>query len=391
MIARQQFPRIPLDELRPGMFVVEIFDAGGPARLAQPGLVKTAAIISELKRRGITEVCFDPERSMNAGHAGPAARESGAESAGVSADATTVRIQGLHQEAQSLQEKFLDQVRRGEAIDIEPLAEVAEEMVDTMFRHGDAMLCLARIRAKDAYLMEHSMNVAILLANFGRHLGMDRNILKELTMGGLLHDVGKVMTPDEILHKPEKLTEDEFCVMRQHAVHSRLILRATEGITDVMVDVAANHHERMDGGGYPRGLKADELSVYSRMSSIVDVYDALTAERVYKKGMQCTQAFRILLEGAGSQFDKDLVGQFIKCMTVYPPGTLVQLTNQRLAVVLQRNRKAPLKPLVKIIYHAGRRHYEDVTLLDLSKPTVTVSIEKAVDPLQFGIDLERFL
>lgn len=376
--------RVKLRELRPGMFVVSIFGNNGRVAMTQPGLVKSQEQVRELARRGVQEVDIDLHRSRQdptpAQPPVPARSENPA-----------TRIRGLYGDARDLQEKLLEQIRAGEAIDIAPLAEVAEEMVSTMFSHGDAMLCLARIRAKDAYLMEHSMNVAILLANFGRHLGMDRPILRELTMGGLLHDVGKVMTPDKILHKPGQLTDAEFDIMREHAMHSRLILRATDGITETMVDVAANHHERMDGTGYPRGLTAEELSVYSRMSSIVDVYDALTADRVYKKGMPCTQAFRILLEGAGTHFDRELLAQFIKCMSVYPPGTLVMLSNQRLAIVMQRNRKEPLKPLVKVFYHAGRRHYEDVRTLDLAKPSVSETITGSVDPADYDIALEEFL
>lgn len=260
-----------------------------------------------------------------------------------------------------------------------------------MFTHGDAMLCLARIRAKDAYLMEHSMNVAILLANFGRYLGLERSVLKELTLGGLLHDVGKIMTPDEVLNKPGKLTDEEFAIMRQHVVHSYEILSNTPGITPTMLEVAANHHERLDGTGYPQRLKGDQLSLYTRMSGIVDVYDAITADRVYKAGMQPTQAFRILLKGLHSHFDAELVTKFIKCMGVYPVGTLVQLSNQRLAIVMQRNQQEPLKPVVKVIYHATQRHYLDVQWLDLAKNGVQETIENTVDPKEFGINLANFV
>ncbi len=390
-----QRTRILVEDLKPGMFVVEIFGAQGKTNLSRPGVVKSEEIVHDLRKRGIVEVCIDPARSAAATAPQAPAAESEApvgEDPDSIADKTPEgRIRHLYHSAQDLQKQFLEQVRHGESLDMALLSEVADDMVNTLFSHGDAMLCLARIRAKDAYLMEHSMNVAILLANFGRHLGMERDTLKQLTMGGLLHDVGKVMTPDEILHKPGKLSEEEFAIMREHAMHSRLILRASAGVTDVMVDVAANHHERIDGTGYPRGLGADDLSVYSRMSSIVDVYDALTAERVYKKGMPSTQAFRILLEGAGNQFDAELVSQFIKCMSIYPPGTLVLLSNQRLAIVMQRNRKEPLKPLVKVFYHASRRHYEDVKLLDLSKPSLTTTIKQAVDPAEYDIEMERFL
>ena len=391
----QPHPVIPVNQLRPGMYVIAIASQTGAMEIAQTGLVTTRQQVDVLIRRGVLTVKVDLARSKLPGIAqvispSPAHSAGSARPAG-SGEGRELKIRRLYQEARELQGKFIRHLKAGEPIDITPLAAVAEEMVDTMFTHGDAMLCLARIRAKDAYLMEHSMNVAILLANFGRYLGLERNVLKELTLGGLLHDVGKIMTPDEVLNKPGKLTDEEFGVMRQHVVHSYDILSNTAGITPTMLEVAANHHERLDGTGYPQRLKGDQLSLYTRMSGIVDVYDAVTADRVYKQGMQPTQAFRILLKGIDQHFDAELVTKFIKCMGVYPVGTLVQLSNQRLAVVMQRNEQQPLKPVVKVIYHATQRHYLEVQWLDLARNGGQESIESTVDPKEFGINLANFV
>ncbi|MGE6123609.1 HD-GYP domain-containing protein [Aeromonas rivipollensis] len=391
----QPHPVIPVNQLQPGMYVLAIASQTGAMEIAQTGLVTNRQQVDALIRRGVLTVRVDLARSKLPGieqvvSPSPAHSAGSARPAG-SGEGRELKIRRLYQEARELQGKFIRHLKAGEPIDITPLAAVAEEMVDTMFTHGDAMLCLARIRAKDAYLMEHSMNVAILLANFGRYLGLERNVLKELTLGGLLHDVGKIMTPDEVLNKPGKLTDEEFGVMRQHVVHSYDILSNTAGITPTMLEVAANHHERLDGTGYPQRLKGDQLSLYTRMSGIVDVYDAVTADRVYKQGMQPTQAFRILLKGIDQHFDAELVTKFIKCMGVYPVGTLVQLSNQRLAVVMQRNEQQPLKPVVKVIYHATQRHYLEVQWLDLARNGGQESIESTVDPKEFGINLANFV
>lgn len=391
----QPHPVIPVNQLRPGMYVIAIASQTGAMEIAQTGLVTTRQQVDVLIRRGVLTVKVDLARSKLPGIAqvispSPAHSAGSVRPAG-SGEGRELKIRRLYQEARELQGKFIRHLKAGEPIDITPLAAVAEEMVDTMFTHGDAMLCLARIRAKDAYLMEHSMNVAILLANFGRYLGLERSVLKELTLGGLLHDVGKIMTPDEVLNKPGKLTDEEFGVMRQHVVHSYDILSNTAGITPTMLEVAANHHERLDGTGYPQRLKGDQLSLYTRMSGIVDVYDAVTADRVYKQGMPPTQAFRILLKGINQHFDAELVTKFIKCMGVYPVGTLVQLSNQRLAVVMQRNEQQPLKPMVKVIYHATLRHYLEVQWLDLARNGGQESIESTVDPKEFGINLANFV
>ncbi|WP_338891582.1 HD-GYP domain-containing protein [Aeromonas rivipollensis] len=395
MKSTQPHPVIPVNQLQPGMYVLAIVSQTGAMEIAQTGLVTNRQQVDALIRRGVLTVRVDLARSKLPGieqvvSPSPAHSAGSARPAG-SGEGRELKIRRLYQEARELQGKFIRHLKAGEPIDITPLAAVAEEMVDTMFTHGDAMLCLARIRAKDAYLMEHSMNVAILLANFGRYLGLERNVLKELTLGGLLHDVGKIMTPDEVLNKPGKLTDEEFGVMRQHVVHSYDILSNTAGITPTMLEVAANHHERLDGTGYPQRLKGDQLSLYTRMSGIVDVYDAVTADRVYKQGMQPTQAFRVLLKGINQHFDAELVTKFIKCMGVYPVGTLVQLSNQRLAVVMQRNEQQPLKPVVKVIYHATQRHYLEVQWLDLARNGGQESIESTVDPKEFGINLANFV
>lgn len=398
MKSQASYPVIPVNKLKPGMYVIAIASQTGGMEIAQMGLVSNQAQIDHLIRLGVLTVRIDLARSKlgSADSDALAAPDPGTSTAHGerhlrgSGEGRELKIRRLYQEARELQGKFIRHLKAGEPIDITPLAEVAEEMVDTMFTHGDAMLCLARIRAKDAYLMEHSMNVAILLANFGRYLGLERSVLKELTLGGLLHDVGKIMTPDEVLHKPGKLTDEEFAIMRQHVVHSYGILKNTKGITATMLEVAANHHERLDGSGYPRKLKGDQLSLYTRMSCIVDVYDAITADRVYKTGMQPTQAFRILLKGINQHFDAELVTKFIKCMGVYPVGTLVMLSNQRLAIVMQRNEQQPLKPVVKVIYHATQRHYLEVQWLDLAKSNVQESIESTVDPKEYGINLANF-
>ncbi|WP_421238886.1 HD-GYP domain-containing protein [Aeromonas enteropelogenes] len=398
MKSQASYPVIPVNKLKPGMYVIAIASQTGGMEIAQMGLVSNQAQIDHLIQLGVLTVRIDLARSKlgSADSDALAAPDPGTSTAHGerhlrgSSEGRELKIRRLYQEARELQGKFIRHLKAGEPIDITPLAEVAEEMVDTMFTHGDAMLCLARIRAKDAYLMEHSMNVAILLANFGRYLGLERSVLKELTLGGLLHDVGKIMTPDEVLHKPGKLTDEEFAIMRQHVVHSYGILKNTKGITATMLEVAANHHERLDGSGYPRKLKGDQLSLHTRMSCIVDVYDAITADRVYKTGMQPTQAFRILLKGINQHFDAELVTKFIKCMGVYPVGTLVMLSNQRLAIVMQRNEQQPLKPVVKVIYHATQRHYLEVQWLDLAKSNVQESIESTVDPKEYGINLANF-
>lgn len=391
---------IPVQKLQIGMYVTGIASQREQMVISRPGCISSVEQLAALRARGVLEVWVDTTRTRTdttSGQQPDAAIEAQGPSTATggrdpgSAARKASRIHRLYKEAKTMQSKLFRSLKRGEPLQIAALEAIADELVDSIFENRDALFCLARIRDKDSYLMEHSLNVAMLLANFGRYLGLERNILRELTIGGLLHDTGKIMTPDAILHKPARLTDEEFAVMRGHVQHSIDILKASAGITPVMLTVAACHHERLDGRGYPHGLKGEQLNLYARMSSIVDVYDALTADRCYKAGMPPTAAFRILLQGAGTQFDDDLVNRFIKCMGIHPVGTLVKLKSGKLGVVIERNEEAPLQPVVKVFYSTVGQHHLDVRIVDLGKASDSEQIETAVDPKQYGLEIARYL
>ncbi len=393
----ENFQHVSIRDIKLGMFVVAVTKPKNDIHF-KPGLISSEATFRALRSIGVEEVRIDLSRSKHQTEAllenpesnlAPVDEPEQTELTADEAHEQRQHTKKLYAEAKLLQTKLLDSLKNGETVDIAPLEEMADELVDSIFKNPDAMIYLSRIREKDTYLMEHSLNVGMLLANFGRYLGLSRLVIKELLVGGLLHDTGKIMIPDEILHKPGKLTFDEFEIMKRHVKYGVQFLDKSEGISEVMRTVAANHHERLDGLGYPNGLKGDELCLISRVSTIVDVYDALTADRCYKKGMPSTTAFRILLEGAGSQFDPILVKKFIKCMGIYPVGSLVKLKSNKLALVIERNEESPLKPVVKIIYSVASTCYLNVETIDLSKVT-TEEIECAVDHKEYGINVAQF-
>lgn len=176
--------------------------------------------------------------------------------------------------------------------------------------------------------------------------------------------MGKAKVPDAILNKPAKLTDAEFVKMKNHVVQSKIILQATPGISDIALDVAAQHHERFDGTGYPNKLKADQISLYGQMGAIVDVYDAITSNRVYHKGMPPTEALRKLLEWSKFHFKPQLVQAFIRSIGIYPTGSLVRLESGRLAVVMEQHADALMQPTVKAIFHT-RGYYLVPDTIDL--------------------------
>ena len=300
---------LPINQLKLGMFVQSVTKQTGKIRIKNQGWVKTQGSIDKLIKAGILEVEIDPDKTLTLNKENkvvqkkappPAAAEKVEQhnpwhtTHSVSAEMT--KANSLYTEAKSLQSKAFDDIRAGNKIDVAPFQELASGFIDSVFRNQDALACITRMREKDAYLLEHSINVSILISIFAKHLGIDRDIIQEIATGALLHDIGKINIPDHILNKPGKLTDEEYQVIQNHARFSKEILEES-GLSGIAVEIAAFHHERLDGSGYPFGKHADELSQYVRMASIVDVYDALTAERVYKAGMEPIKAFKILKDG----------------------------------------------------------------------------------------------
>ncbi len=195
---------------------------------------------------------------------------------------------------------MMEDARLGRQLEVERVSPLIERMVGSIFSNKDALLGLTRIRRMDRYTFEHSVSSAVLMVSFARTLGLDKECIREIGVGALLHDIGKTLVPPEILNKPACLTDEEFVIMRGHVVHSRQLLEGSKGISPVAPGVAAEHHERMDGSGYPNGIKGDEISRYGQMAAIVDVYDAITADRVYHKGMESHRALRKYWNGANT-------------------------------------------------------------------------------------------
>ncbi len=209
--------------------------------------------------------------------------------------------------------------------------------------------------------------MAFLLVNFGRYLGFNKHILKQLAIGGLLHDVGKTQIDNDILNKPGRLTEEEFEQIKQHQVLSEPIIDCVTGISQMSRQVSLLHHEKLDGSGYPRGLAGDKISLVGRMSAIVDIYDALTATRCYKKSLSPTAAFKILKSMTPHQLDSNLLDKFICNVGVYPVGSLVELSDGRAGIVWESNESSLLQPIIKCFYSMKHKRYVEVDIVNLVK------------------------
>jgi len=258
-------------------------------------------------------------------------------------------------------------VESGRLPDTRGALESAKQMVESIIRNPDAMVWMSQLKNKDQYTAIHCVNVCTLAVAFGRHLGMSEGELFHLGLGALLHDLGKLRVPTDILNKPGKLTRDEFTVMKQHPTEGKNLLMSSGVIPDASLEVAYTHHERMDGRGYPRGLKGHQLSLFTKIVAIVDVYDALTSERVYHEGMSAAEALGKIYEWGARDLDADMVEKFIQSIGLFPVGCQVELTDGRIGVVLEANRLMPRRPKILILLDSKKRRMKVETVLDMAK------------------------
>jgi len=282
-----------------------------------------------------------------------------------SVEAEHKKMYRTFREARSVTRAMLNSLRLGAAIDTTQAKDTVDECVQSVIRHPDALLWMSRIRAEREYTAEHSLNVCILAIAFSRQLGFSEQELQDIGLCGLLHDVGKMRVPMEIVDKPGALTTKEMRMMKAHTVHGRNLLMSSTGVYRGAIDVAYSHHERIDGEGYPRKLPAAGISRYSRIISIVDAYDAMTAERCYDSAKTSTQALKVIYAERGKQFDEGLALQFIQTIGLYPAGNLVELYNGEVGIVIEANQRFRHLPRVILVLGADKKALEKEKVVDL--------------------------
>ncbi len=385
--------KLSMDKLALGMFIVAVDRRQQKVAVNQPGQIKHRDTIIKLRKNNIAYVWVDIDRSSDAcglikyikanGLTNPLAKK-----ACFTIDEQHAKAKKLLFEAKRLIQKVMTDTYEGRNLDVGHFEPVVEKLIECAINDTDAFRCIAALRTKDAYLLEHSINVAFLLVTFGHHLKLDINTLKQLAIGGMLHDIGKIYIDDEILHKPEKLTAEEFEYIKLHQEFAINILKNTNSLTQMSMDVCLMHHEKLDGTGYPKGLKDEQLPLHGRMGCIVDIFDALTASRCYKEAMSPAAAFKILISLTPAHLDYSLVYEFIRCIGVYPVGSLVLLSNEHVGVVWQVKNRDVLHPIVKCFYSLKHKRYIEVTMIDLLKSDVY--IDRGVSPSCLNIDPSPF-
>ncbi|GAA0209960.1 HD-GYP domain-containing protein [Kangiella japonica] len=262
--------------------------------------------------------------------------------------------------------ELMADVQRDSKIDIEGSKELVSSCVDSILSDETALFWLSKIKNKDEYTSEHCVRVGILAIAFGKYLQLPREQLEMLGLCGILHDVGKMKVPQHILNKEGPLTPDEFKIIKEHTVLGYVFLRNHGGIDEQVCTTAYNHHERLNGKGYPRKANEEVLSLYDRIIAIIDSYDAMISDRCYRKGMPPSRALNQLYKGRGELYDVELVKQFIQMVGVYPVGSLIEMNNGQVGVVLTVNENSKLEPVVELVTDAERNLIKPISI-DLTK------------------------
>lgn len=275
-------------------------------------------------------------------------------------------------------------VRLGKAVSGSAAQAMVEEIADSVSRNPDALITLARLKTSDNYTYMHSVAVCALMIALGRELGMTEEDVRGAGTAGLLHDVGKMFIPPEILNKPGSLSEQEFATIRNHPGEGAIALTESGEISDKVIDVCLHHHEKVDGSGYPDGLSGEQISELARMGAVCDVYDAITSTRPYKQGWSPAESIHRMAQWSGGHFDSRIFQAFVKSVGIYPTGSLVRLESERLGVVLDQHESSLLTPLVKVFFSVRSGMPIEPRVIDLGKEGVQDHIVCRESPGKWG-------
>ncbi|MDP2707926.1 MAG: DUF3391 domain-containing protein [Burkholderiales bacterium] len=394
--------RIPVDELRGGMYVTELDRPWLGTPFPFQGFPVTSTDqIAALKQHCMT-VFIDLERDTSDDpDAGHGLTETSLLGAVVYAEAASVEkelpvARTIYSDFEENIQRTFDKLRVVEELDLESLKGPVRSMSRSLERNPDAMMLLSRIRQKSSSEFSRAVDTLIHMIAFGRFLQFPGERLLHLGLAGLLLNVGKVRLPDALLQKKGALNAEEIALAKTHVARSVDLIRAAPGLSQDLEDIVIQHHERLDGSGYPQGLRGRQITVDGAIAGLVDSYSAFTSVRPYAEQMSPSAALNMLHKLRGTLFDEMLVEKFIECIGIYPVGSTVELNTGEIAIVIAQNLARRLKPRVMVILDAGLKPIRPQVILDLVKepkatPDEPYRIMRTLPRDKLPIDLEQFL
>ncbi len=393
--------KISIEQLVPGMYVERIALSwlDRPLFFFKKGKMNTREDVEALKAVGVKELYIDIAKGLDVPNQpltvvpmppkSPVRQPEGkrdrapSDGGGVSLAGEMGNARRIHAEMVNFAKGLVHEARAGRMVEFERAVPLVDSVIKSVQRNANALTAITNLRSYDEYTYTHSANVSVLAVVFGQYLGLSADDLALLGVGGMFHDIGKVRIPDHILNKPGKLTEEEFAVMKNHPALGHAMLEKHANIPEPVLKMVIEHHEKYNGKGYPHGIRGENISRFGNLLSVVDVYDALTTDRVYRQAVYPSNALHILYRGKAQDFYPDLADLFVKCVGIYPIGSLVKLSSEEYGIVVDTNMQAPLEPKICVILNKKIQPLIP-RILDLHEPGSVqgepVKIVEAVDP-----------
>jgi putative nucleotidyltransferase with HDIG domain len=356
-------------------------------------LLQDPAVLERIQQSSTREVWIDIGQGLRPGafsaaksaSASPVVSEASSDTSPASMSDELARAGLICGRAKAAVMAMFGSAKMGQAINVEDVDLLVEEISNSVMRHPHALISLSRLKSSDEYTYMHSVAVCALMVALARQMDLAEEQVREAGVAGLMHDVGKMMIATSILNKPDRLTPAEFEAMKYHPEAGVKILEDNQQVTALVKDVCLHHHEKVDGSGYPHGLAGDEISQFAKMGAICDVYDAVTSERPYKKGWDVAHSIREMASWKG-HFDEKIFQHFVKTVGIYPIGALVRLKSERLGVVIEQGSKSLLQPKVKVFMSARSKARIAERVIDLAHPDADDAIARFELAKDWGLD-----
>jgi len=402
--------KIATKELKPGMYIHD-FKCGWLENpfFSNQMMLKNDGMIEKIVKQGIREVYIDTTKGLNAAEAVTEYEVKKEINAGIHKIAKEEKTSAGMEDRVSFREEIknaleikvrvkqeiynvMQDVKYGKQVNMGNVNEVVGEMVESVFNNKHALTTLCRVKDKDEYTFLHSISVCTLMVAFCKTLGFDRDTIAQVGTGALLHDIGKMKIPDEILNKNGKLTGSEYNIIKRHVLHGRAILKETPEIHKSSMEILEHHHERYDGTGYPSGLKGENISKLGQMAAVVDVYDAITSDRVYHKRVEPAEVLKSIYEWSQYHFNREVVQNFIRYVGIFPAGSLVRTKSGYLGVVTEQSTIGPLYPKIRLVFEIEKNGFIEPMDINLIKPeNIQHKILNAESPEKWRINPFRYL
>jgi putative nucleotidyltransferase with HDIG domain len=389
--------KIDIAQLQPGMYLEDVFNDRGVFLLSANTLISSAAQVDRLKAQGVKNVHINFTKGQDVPSAAPSAvrPQPVAQVSEVAYYQELPRAREIREMAHDTARTMLSSARSGRAFEMDTVRVSSEEVVNSILRNPDALVSLCQIKGYDEYTYVHSVNVCVLMTSLAHGLGYRGDKLKAASMGGLLHDVGKMRVPESILNKPGKYADWEFEAMKKHPLHGADIVKDMD-VPELSRLTILQHHERYNGQGYPYGLRGDKIDEVGVIAAVADVYDALTSDRVYRAAWTPQKAIATIFQGCDEEYSRHIAQQFTKHMGIYPVGSFVKLESGEMGVVTRVEAGKLLCPTVLVLFNRAGSRLAEAVEYDLSKKQhgpegASFKIELSLNPKAYRIDVSKFL